>query len=896
MQAFPIQNEKHFTLTIPVGLALILMLFFAGGLRANPVKKAWLLVRKGSLVEARAEMEKAKRKGKDDFGIDYVYSHFYLSPYQKTLSLDSAYFFCLTAIEKFRNETAEGRKRYEKVKIDHFRLDSAELFSRKDYLDSLGFSKAQNLESESAYQWFLDNFPKSSRLDQARERRASLAFAKAREENSYQAFERFLEKYPNAGEAVEALEIKELMVYQNCVKKGRLADWEEFIEKQANNRYIIKAQEKIYQLSTRLHNADAYFQFIRKYPGNPNTSKAWEWIFYLEDPALSLKQLVQKYPNFPEKSFEDQTRLRNYQLIPFTERGKFGWMDSKGHTIIRARFDSIPEDSRCEVAALRFLKAFQKRKVVVFSMDSFPVSEGDFDDAEWFQDGIIKVFRDGKEGLYHLAGYPLLEARYEKIRMLNKNLLVIEQGSKQYLFTPKGNNIELPGADEIIPAGNYLAVRSGLKFALISESEILKSLENELPKPDYRYRSVEKLGPNRLLLYEGEDAYLLSNNKISLLKAVQGSEIKSCDWGLLLERPGVVSLVDSSGNAVGGEFERIQINGNTALVKAGGKFGLMNRIGQMLAQPQYDSLSFFYSGIFQAWKGNRRVLVFESGKEIAFSGSRAPELLRLINEKGSSKSWFISLSDSSGRKAVFSRTGKQVLPFAWNQVNLIDQHLITLESDHKFGLADTSGRILLKPVYTGISAVNAEYVCVAKGKVLAILNPFTQKVLLSNLSGIARNFGSSKNLFIVRLQDKAGIIDNAGKQVVPCQYEDIMYWNPGRCLVKKNGFWYGYLLNGGKELVKAMKKVSLLLERENEQVYEVEADGKVGIESTLRGEIAATLFDQIVPFEYQGGVCFFLGSRVQQSSVYNLLYIDSHGSPIKTQYLTEDEYEGILCE
>ena len=207
MQAFPIQKEKQFTLAIPVGLALMLMLFFSEGLRANPVKKAWALMRKGSLAEARAEMEKARRKGKDDFGIDYVYSHFYLSPYQKTLSLDSSYFYCLTAIEKFRNETPEGRKRYEKVKIDHFRLDSAELFSRKDYLDSLGFSKAQNLESESAYQWFLDNFPKSTRLDQARERRASLAFAKAREENSYQAFERFIEKYPNAGEAVEALEI-----------------------------------------------------------------------------------------------------------------------------------------------------------------------------------------------------------------------------------------------------------------------------------------------------------------------------------------------------------------------------------------------------------------------------------------------------------------------------------------------------------------------------------------------------------------------------------------------------------------------------------------------------------------------------------------------------------------
>jgi hypothetical protein len=88
----------------------------------------------------------------------------------------------------------------------------------------------------------------------------------------------------------------------------------------------------------------------------------------------------------------------------------------------------------------------------------------------------------------------------------------------------------------------------------------------------------------------------------------------------------------------------------------------------------------------------------------------------------------------------------------------------------------------------------------------------------------------------------------------------------------------------------------VLAERENEVIYEVESDGKVGIESTLKGEIAATIFDEIVPFEYQGGVCFFAGSRVQQSSVYTLIYIDSHGGPIKNQYLTEDEYERIVCD
>jgi hypothetical protein len=875
---------------------LLVLLFLHFTSSANPVKKAYLLIKKGSLTEARQTLDKAKLKHKDDFGIDFVFSHYYLSPYQKTLSLDSAYFFCLTAIEKFRNESSSGKKRYENLRIDHFRIDSSELFSRKEYLDSLGFSKAQNLESESAYQWFLENFPKSRRLEEARVKRASLAFQKAREENSYQAFMQFLEKYPDAGEANTAKEISELMVFQNSAKKGKLQDWEAFLEKNPNNRYTLKAYDKIFQISTRLHTPDSYFQFVNKYPENPNTSKAWEWIFYLENSNLTTSQLAQKYPGFPTENFEAQARLRNLNLIPFIERGRFGWMDVKGRSVIRARFDSIPAETRCEVGNINFLKAFQKNRVAVFSMDSFPVSEGDYDDAEWFQDGIIKVFKAGKEGLVSLSGTVILDPRYESIRSINANLLSIKQGSKQFLFTSKGHSIEMPGVDEIIPSGSFLALRMGKKIGLITETEVLQSLENEVPKPDFRYTKIQKIGPKRLLLFEGDKAYYVGNNKISLIKSSNESTFTECAWGIQIENGGIISLVDSNGNQIGNDFERVNIVGNTAIVKSGGKFGMLNQLGKSIGEFSFDSLSQFYGNTCIGRKGSRNFLVFDSGKEIAYTGNKQPELLRLVSEKGSSQSYFISLSDSLGKKSVVSRTGIQVLPFAWDQINLIDQHLLSIQSERKYGLADTSGKILLKPGFSGISSVSKEFVCVAKGKSLYIINPYTQKILLSNLSGTARNFGKSKNLFIVRIQDKAGIVDNTGKQVVPCQYEDIMYWNPTRCLVKKNGFWYSYLLESGKELVKAIKKVSVLAERENEVIYEVESDGKVGIESTLKGEIAATIFDEIVPFEYQGGVCFFAGSRVQQSSVYTLIYIDSHGGPIKNQYLTEDEYERIVCD
>ena len=863
-------------------------------LQANPVKKTFQLIRQGNLAEARLLVEKARLKGKADYGMDYVFSQYYISPYQKTIHLDSAYLLCLSAISKYKSETTEGKARYRKLKVEYLRIDSAEIFARKDYLDSLGFAQAEKEPSEAAYFDFIQRFPSSSKAVLARERSAAIAYKKAEDENSYQAFERFLVKYPDAGQASQAKEIREMMIFQQAAKKGRIADWEEFIKNHPNNRYVLKAKEKIYILSTRTHEASGYFSFIQKYPAYPAVSLAWEWIYYLESERFGLNELIQRYPGFPEANFVNRERLKGVQLIPFSERGKFGWMDVKGRPIIRARFDSIAEDDRCEVASLRFLKAFHKGKVSVFCQDSFPSTELDFDDAEWFQPGLIKVWRSGKQGLFHLGGYPVLEPIYDDISALTSKLLVVKQDGRQLLFTNKGNAVPYQVADEITPAGSYLAFQSGKKFALVKEAEVLQNIENEPVHPEYRYREMERFDANRLVLYEDEAAYFITSGNTTMLRAGKGVKVRPCDWGVLLEESGIVSIVDSAGNRLSGDFESIQAEGNAAIVRKKGLFGLINRRGGQIFPVQYDSLQPFFSGIFQGWKKGRRSILFESGKEVAYSGTFSPDLLRPGGQ--TTAAWYVLLTDSMGMKALYNRSGRQIIPFSYSQIYMPDKHWFSLEKDKKFGLADTSGKILLKPEYSGISPITAEFVCLSKGKTFSVYNLSTQKTLLSNLSGVARRLGTARNLFVVRMQDKAGIIDQQGKQVVPCQYDDVLFWSQSKCMVKKAGFWYGFILGTGKELVKPIKKITLVSDRDNEQIYEIESEGKVGIESTLRGELAATQYDRIVPFDLPSGICFFLGSRVQQSSVFNLVYIDSHGTPFKTQYLTEEEYEGILCE
>jgi outer membrane protein assembly factor BamD (BamD/ComL family) len=855
------------------------------------VKKSLKLIKVGNLIEANKLLRSANARKNADFGSDYVFSIYFLSPYQKTLKLDSSYIFCLSAIEKFSKEDAAGKRKYIKLEID-----SLELYSRKDYLDSLGFSQAERLESEAAYQYFLDRFPQSRLAETAKQKRASLAFQRAKQANSFDAFMAFLDKYPDAEQARTAKEISDLLVFENTAKKGKISDWEGFIERNPNNPYVLKAQNRLYELSTLYHTPESYQKFVEKYPDNPNTSKAWEWIFYLDKSLKSLTHLDMKYPGFPILRFDSKFGLKNQYLISFLERGKFGLMMGNGQVFIKPVYDSIPEEYRCEMIWAGFLKVFKNKKASIFSFDSIPISESEFDNAEFFADGVLKTFKNGKQGLISMAGYQILGSRYESITSLTPNLLSIQQGTKFYLFTSKGQKIDIQPLDEVVSIGKFLGIKVGDKYALIEENDVLKNLENEPIETIFKYIKLQKLSDSKLLLFQENEVNFLSGNKVYVLKNKGNSSFFDSPWGVQIQNEKEVSVVDSNGNAFPRNYQSLNISGNFAIAKSDSKFGIIDKEGVPIVDFVYDTISLLLHHCFLAKKGNKKYVVFESGKRVYFSGNKYPEVLRYNTRNSISDSYFVVLTDSILRKAVFNKNGKLVIPFVYDQISLLDQHLFSIQQDRKTGIADTNGKILLKPSLSGASPINKDFVCVAKGKVFSIINPFTKRQIPTSLTAVAKPYGPSKWFFIVRVKDKAGLMDGGGKLVIPNIYEEILYWNPTRCLVKRGGFWYFYVMESGKELVKAMKSVRIILERENEIIYQVESDKKVGIESTLRGEIAPTDSDEIIAFESENGTYFFAGKRIQQSSVYNLSYIDQNGQLIKTQLLTEDEYDQIICD
>ncbi len=147
-------------------------------------------------------------------------------------------------------------------------------------------------------------------------------------------------------------------------------------------------------------------------------------------------------------------------------------------------------------------------------------------------------------------------------------------------------------------------------------------------------------------------------------------------------------------------------------------------------------------------------------------------------------------------------TNKIVIPAECSDVaicNYAEKGMFGFVKNNKWGMIDTSGKIIIKPIYDGISffvedrafaMVNQKYGVIDKaGKVLT---PFHYDNFEDFNDGISR----------VVINEQFGFIDKTGKQVIPCKYKEA-YTAYGLILIYLQT-WENYYdkvtTQGGKEV------------------------------------------------------------------------------------------------
>ena len=216
--------------------------------------------------------------------------------------------------------------------------------------------------------------------------------------------------------------------------------------------------------------------------------------------------------------------------------------------------------------------------------------------------------------------------------------------------------------------------------------------------------------------------------------------------------------------------------------------------------------------------------------------------------------------DINDRKALYNVEGKQILPAAYNGMGNFDGTDLSLLRNGKFGVYRPSENMLIAPAYE------------------KTLQPYGSYYFSAMKSG------------------KRGLIDKAGKQVIPFEYDEISYWNDTLALVQ-TGNTYAFHVIGGEPLEKlSLSSVKFLRNDEQEKLIMGFRDEYFGILSSRKGEVLAPAFDDIINLGPADQPVYFTEVYVEQADLHVVVYYNQYGKILRKQAMEPELFAEVYCE
>ena len=210
-------------------------------------------------------------------------------------------------------------------------------------------------------------------------------------------------------------------------------------------------------------------------------------------------------------------------------------------------------------------------------------------------------------------------------------------------------------------------------------------------------------------------------------------------------------------------------------VFANGKHGLINRIGKVVAK-DYTYIGDFCDGMARVGVRGKLSAQYTVGK---------PAFNHL------------------GRLQAF--LGAYIAPvtltdYTLHDLNVEKAGLLTCQ-DCNWGYLDTNGMVAVAPVYAFAKDFVNEVGIVAEGDQWGMVDNKGKQLLPCRYDelGFLEESGN-KVLRVFKKQEKYGLIDTLGRLAVSVQYDDIGSFSEGRLAVKRNGAW-GFTDRNGREVV-----------------------------------------------------------------------------------------------
>lgn len=266
----------------------------------------------------------------------------------------------------------------------------------------------------------------------------------------------------------------------------------------------------------------------------------------------------------------------------------------------------------------------------------------------------------------------------------------------------------------------------------------------------------------------------------------------------------------------------------SAMTEENGQWGYINESGDYVIDPQFDAVTEFSGGYATVSVGGKWGIIDTKGTYIVspqydyispFSQGVAVVIDFDVDDEGSDK---YGLIDTSG-KLLLPITYDEIGSDALEGLDLENKNeIFVIRSGDKYGYANIKGKVVIAPTYDDADSFSEGYAAVCNNDKYGFINE-KGKLVISCQYDSAFDFIEDRS--IVTVGDKYGVINTKGDYVVNPKYDMMFSYSEGYAAFKKGEKW-GYVDTKGKEAISAQYDFSTTF---NNGVAAASSSGKYGL-------------------------------------------------------------------
>ncbi|WP_296622287.1 hypothetical protein [Marivirga sp.] len=850
----------YFLFTISV------ILIFSGC--AYQVLTADKFLEKNELGKAKKRIDKAVEKEPEDIATQFMLAKYYSHPVWSYDAVDSAHLYIQSVSDTFPKLKIEAVDKLAKKG-----LDSLVIVEQTIIIDSLAYEKASSINTEEAYNAYLNNYQFLIYEEQAIELRNQVAYEDAIAQNTTQAVSDFFKKYPDAPQAQKARNVFETLYYEKKTQNKALSEYIEYVEERPQTNFANEATIIILNMISAGAKASDYQNFINQYDQFEASKKAQlvlEGLDYEEDVTELLthkKDSLYYFYNLDEES-----------LMPF-------------------QFDQVSTDS-CTFIKEPFILSQQNNATYAYLKNGEKIIDLKIKSIDYLGSGFFKINDYGRENnLIHYSLNDELQQLALDFKKLDKLHFAKKMEDGWHLISILGEPILKQPVDSIWKEEDIFFFKKGNDMAVAASEDFKKLAKDDLKSLSFLYDDYEWLEEQYLRLYS-DDYETILDFKAQLVFPLEKASYNFFNDFWIKEKDGDISVLDENKNPLFEEkLDDYQLKSGILALKKDSLWSIFNNGLNGFPKLQYDSIRIFNNWLTYAIQNSAEYLLFQSGQKVRLEEEESYRILKNYNVAFSDiadQIRFVEISNEEGYFKLYNGFGRKVKEGEKLDINILTPQLIQVHQSKKKQLIDSAGNEIKIENVEAFGAYQNGLIPILQDKKFGALIVDSLKIIPAHSQSKLEIF-LKDSLYIFKEDNLLGISDVSAEILLNADFESIEFFNDSTAIVEEEG-GIGILNIHQNEYLHENIDTYEKVDFGDKVYFIVRKEAGYGVINQIGEEIIPFIFNELSAHESKGKLYWLAERRLSEINYIVIAYFDQNGRVLFKEGLNFDDYLETACD